>query len=118
MGFGKGLEGTNGNGYQLLMIIFVELFGVTLGQVVAALSPSIRVSCRAIPARLASYEHSQIAALFNPFLTLVLTTYAGVTIPYPALAKFWRSWLYQLTPYTRVLSGMLSTELRLVKLTC
>ena len=43
MGFGKGAEGTAGNGYQLLMIIFVELFGVTLGQLIAAISPSIQV---------------------------------------------------------------------------
>jgi len=34
------------------------------------------------------------------------------------LAKFWRSWLYQLTPYTRVLSAMLSTELKGLEITC
>ncbi|KAL5519548.1 SNQ2_1 [Sanghuangporus vaninii] len=101
MGFGKGAEGTNGNGYQLLMIIFVELFGVTLGQLIAAISPSV-----------------QIAVLFNPFLALVLTTFAGVTIPYPNMAKFWRSWLYHLVPYTYVLSGMLSTELHGLVVTC
>lgn len=101
MGFGKGATGTNGNGFQLLVIIFVELFGVTLGQLIAAISPSI-----------------QIAVLFNPFLGLVLTTFAGVTIPYPTMAKFWRSWLYQLTPYTRLLSSMLSTELQCVSPSC
>ena len=97
MGFGKGATGTNSNGFQFLVVIFVELFGVTLGQLIAAISPSI-----------------QIAVLFNPFLALVLTTFAGVTIPYPTMAKFWRSWLYQLTPYTRMLSAMLSTELQCV----
>ncbi|EJC98670.1 uncharacterized protein FOMMEDRAFT_170902 [Fomitiporia mediterranea MF3/22] len=101
MGFGKGAAGTNGNGYQLLMIIFVELFGVALGQLIAAISPSI-----------------QIAVLFNPFLGLVLTTFAGVTIPYPTMAKFWRSWLYWLTPYTYVLGGMLSTELHGLTVNC
>jgi len=100
MGFGQGAEGTNGNGFQLLIVIFVELFGVTLGQLIAAISPSI-----------------QIAVLFNPFLALVLTTFAGVTIPYPALAKAWR-WMYQLTPYTRLLSPMLSTELHGLQITC
>ncbi len=43
MGFGHGAEGTAGNGFQLLVIIFVELFGVTLGQLFAALSPSVQV---------------------------------------------------------------------------
>jgi ATP-binding cassette subfamily G (WHITE) protein 2 (SNQ2) len=38
-------------GYQFLMILVVEIFSVTLGQAIAALSPSIFV-----------------AALFNPFL--------------------------------------------------
>ena len=54
----------------------------------------------------------KIAVLFNPFLALVLTTFAGVTIPYPTMAKFWRSWLYHLVPYTYLLGGMLSTELQ------
>lgn len=43
MGFGDGAEGTAGNFYQLLVTIFVELFGVTLGQLAAAISPSIQV---------------------------------------------------------------------------
>lgn len=30
MGFGQGSAGTNGNGFQLLVIIFMELFGGTL----------------------------------------------------------------------------------------
>ncbi|KAI5119991.1 hypothetical protein M0805_004434 [Coniferiporia weirii] len=101
MGFGQGSAGTAGLGFQLLIVIFVELFGVSLGQMIAAISPSV-----------------QIAVLFNPFLGLVLTTFAGVTIPFPALAKFWRSWLYELTPYTRVLSAMLSTELHGLPITC
>ena len=43
MGFGKGSAGLNGTGFQLLVIIFMLLFGGTLGQMVAALSPSIQV---------------------------------------------------------------------------
>lgn len=43
MGFGQGEEGIGGNFFILLVVIFVELFGVSLGQLVAALSPSIRV---------------------------------------------------------------------------
>lgn len=44
MGFGQGSAGLNGTGFQLLIIIFMLLFGVSLGQVVSALSPSIQVS--------------------------------------------------------------------------
>ena len=44
MGFGQGAEGIGGNFFQLLVVIFIELFGVSLGQLIGALSPSIRVS--------------------------------------------------------------------------
>ncbi|KAF8807904.1 hypothetical protein BYT27DRAFT_7189991 [Phlegmacium glaucopus] len=94
MGFGQGSAGLNGTGFQLLIILFMLLFGVTLGQMVAALSPSI-----------------QVAVLFNPFIGLVLATFCGVTIPYPTMIHFWKSWLYQLNPYTRTLAAMVSTEL-------
>jgi ATP-binding cassette, subfamily G (WHITE), member 2, SNQ2 len=43
LGFGQGSAGINGTGFQLLVILFMLLFGVTLGQMVAALSPSIQV---------------------------------------------------------------------------
>jgi ATP-binding cassette, subfamily G (WHITE), member 2, SNQ2 len=44
MGYGKGSAGSNGNGFQLMMVIFMELFGITLGQTVAALAPTVQVS--------------------------------------------------------------------------
>ncbi|PPQ79878.1 hypothetical protein CVT25_002934 [Psilocybe cyanescens] len=101
MGYGQGSAGTNGTGFQLLIIIFMLLFGVTLGQMVAALSPSV-----------------QVAVLFNPFIGLVLATFCGVTLPYPTMIKFWRSWLYQLDPYTRTLAAMVSTELHGLAIKC
>lgn len=115
MGFGKGAAGSNGNGFQLMLIIFVELFGVSLGQMFAAISPSVQVSYDDNALRIhTEFLLIQIAVLFNPFVTLVLTTFAGVTIPFPTMAKFWRSWLYELTPFTRLLAAMLSTELQYV----
>ncbi|GJJ07706.1 hypothetical protein Clacol_001911 [Clathrus columnatus] len=46
MGFGQGAEGTAGNGYQLLICIFLELFGVSLGQLIGAISPRVQIySC-------------------------------------------------------------------------
>ncbi|KAJ7292923.1 ABC-2 type transporter-domain-containing protein [Mycena rebaudengoi] len=100
MGFGQGSAGLNGTGFQLLVTIIMVMFGVTLGQLVAAISPSI-----------------QVAALFNPFLGLVLTTFCGVTIPHVS-DSFWWTWLYQLVPYTRSLAAMLSTELHGLEVRC
>lgn len=94
-GFGQGASGLPGTGFQLLIIIFMVLFGVSLGQLVAALSPSI-----------------EVAVLTIPTISLVLSTFCGVTLPYPTLDSFWRSWLYELAPYTRTLAAMVSTELR------
>jgi len=101
MHFGQGATGLNGVGFDLLIVIFMELFGVSIGQLIAALSPSIH-----------------IAVLFNPFIGIVLAMFCGVAIPYPSMAKFWRDWLYQLVPYTRTLSAMLSTELHGLVIRC
>lgn len=43
MGFGHGAAGLNGTGFQLMVLIFLELFGVTFGQLIAAISPSVQV---------------------------------------------------------------------------
>jgi len=43
IGFGAGSVGLNGTGFQLLAIICTEFYGVTLGQLVGALAPSIQV---------------------------------------------------------------------------
>jgi ATP-binding cassette, subfamily G (WHITE), member 2, SNQ2 len=93
-GFGQGAAGLDGTGFQLLVLLFMLLFGVSFGQLLSAISPSV-----------------QVAVLFNPFFGLTFSTFCGVTIPYPTMNSFWRSWLYQLVPYTRFESAMVSTEL-------
>ncbi|KAJ7269337.1 ABC-2 type transporter-domain-containing protein [Mycena haematopus] len=100
IGFGQGAAGINGTGFQLLITIIMMLFGVSFGQLIAAISPSV-----------------QVAALFNPFMALVLTTFCGVTIPHVSNG-FWWTWLYQLVPYTRSLAAMVSTELHGLKIQC
>ncbi|CAK5280362.1 unnamed protein product, partial [Mycena citricolor] len=100
IGFGQGSAGQNGNGFQLLVTIFMMLFGISLGQLVAAISPSV-----------------QVAALFNPFLTLVLSTFCGVTLPHTSNSLWW-TWLYQLVPYTRGISSMVVTELHGLPIRC
>jgi len=81
-------------GYQFFMILITEFFSVTLGQMVAALTPS-----------------SFISMLLNPFLIIVFALFCGVTIPKSAIPGFWRAWLYQLDPFTRLIGGMVVTEL-------
>ncbi|KAF7337580.1 Pleiotropic drug resistance ABC transporter protein [Mycena sanguinolenta] len=103
-GFGQGAAaGTNGTGFQLLITLIMMLFGVSFGQLIAAISPSV-----------------QVAALFNPFMSLVLTTFLR-RHDSPRLERFlgipW-TWLYQLVPYTRSLAAMVSTELHGLKIQC
>ncbi|TFL02988.1 pleiotropic drug resistance ABC transporter [Pterulicium gracile] len=101
MGFGQGTFGTAGNGFILLIVIFLELFGVSLGQAIGSITPSI-----------------QVAVLFNPVLGVVLSTFCGVTLPYPTMETFWRSWLYELVPYTRSVAAIIATELHGLEIVC
>jgi ATP-binding cassette subfamily G (WHITE) protein 2 (SNQ2) len=88
-------------GYQFLMIVITELFSVTLGQMIAALTPSPFIS-----------------ALLNPFVIITFALFCGVTIPPAAMPKFWRSWLYELDPFTRLVGGMVVTELHDLPVVC
>ena len=81
-------------GYQFFIIFIVEVFSTTLGQAIAALTPS-----------------SFISSLLNPFCIVIFALFCGVTIPKPQIPGFWRSWLYELNPITRLVSGMITTEL-------
>jgi ABC-type multidrug transport system permease subunit len=85
---------SNRAGYNFLMVLITEFFSVTLGQMVSALTPS-----------------TFIAVLLNPFLIIVFALLCGVTIPKPQIPKFWRVWLYELNPLTRLISGLVSNEL-------
>ncbi|KIX09317.1 uncharacterized protein Z518_00396 [Rhinocladiella mackenziei CBS 650.93] len=99
------LPGFNGSssraGYQFFIVLITELFSVTLGQMIAALTPS-----------------SFISSLINPFIVIVFALFCGVTIPKPQIPGFWRAWLYQLDPFTRLVSGMVTTELHGLPVVC
>jgi ATP-binding cassette subfamily G (WHITE) protein 2 (SNQ2) len=88
-------------GYQFLVVLVTELFSVTLGQAIAALTPSPRIS-----------------NLLNPFIIITFALFCGVTIPEPQMPGFWRAWLYQLDPFTRLIGGMTVTELHGRTVTC
>jgi len=81
-------------GYQFFIVLITELFSVTLGQGVAAVTPD-----------------PFIASLTNPFIIITFALFCGVAIPQKQIPKFWRSWLYQLNPFTRLVGGMVVTEL-------
>lgn len=81
-------------GYQFFIVLITEIFSVTLGQMVAALTPSPFIS-----------------SLCNPFIIIIFALFCGVTIPKPQIPGFWRAWLYQLNPFTRLIGGMIVTEL-------
>jgi ABC-type multidrug transport system permease subunit len=81
-------------GYQFFIVLITEIFSVTLGQMVAALTPSPFIS-----------------SLINPFIIIVFALFCGVTIPKPLIPGFWRAWLYELDPFTRLIGGMVVTEL-------
>ncbi|USW51713.1 Putative AAA+ ATPase domain, CDR ABC transporter, ABC-2 type transporter, ABC-transporter [Septoria linicola] len=88
-------------GYNFFMILITELFSVTLGQMVSALTPS-----------------TFIAVLLNPFLIIIFALFCGVTVPKPQIPGFWRSWLYELDPFTRLIAGLVSTELHNKPVVC
>jgi ABC-type multidrug transport system permease subunit len=88
-------------GYQFFIILITELFSVTLGQMVAAITPS-----------------SFISTLLNPPIIIVFALFCGVTIAKPQIPGFWRAWLYQLDPFTRLVGGMVVTELHGLPVEC
>ncbi|KAF2448646.1 ABC transporter CDR4 [Karstenula rhodostoma CBS 690.94] len=88
-------------GYQFLIILITEIFSVTLAQAIAALTPTPFIS-----------------SLINPFVIVIFALFCGVTIPKPQIPGFWRAWLYQLNPMTRLVGGMIVTELHGRKVEC
>lgn len=88
-------------GYQFFMVLITEIFAVTLGQAISALTPS-----------------TLTAALLNPPVIIILNLFCGVAIPKMQIPKFWRSWLYELNPFTRLISGMVVTELHNKPVVC
>ncbi|KAJ6132498.1 hypothetical protein N7471_007713 [Penicillium samsonianum] len=82
-------------GYQFLIILITEMFSVTLGQMISALTPN-----------------SFIASQLNPPIVIIFSLFCGVAIPKPQMPGFWRAWLYDLDPFTRLIGGMVVTELQ------
>ncbi|KAK3950972.1 ABC-2 type transporter-domain-containing protein [Pseudoneurospora amorphoporcata] len=88
-------------GYQFFMVLITEVFSVTMGQCLSALTPTVFISSQ-----------------FDPFIMITFALFCGVTIPAPQMPKFWRKWLYELNPFTRLISGMVVTELHDLPVIC
>lgn len=85
---------TSRAGYQLFMVLITEIFAVTLGQMISALTPN-----------------SFIASQLNPPIVIIFSLFCGVAIPKPQMPGFWKAWLYELDPFNRLIGGMVVTEL-------
>lgn len=88
-------------GYQFFIILVTEIFSVTLGQALSALTPSLFISSQ-----------------FDPFIFVTFSLFCGVTIPAPQMPAGYRTWLYELNPFTRLISGMVVTALHDVPVQC
>ncbi|KAK3823093.1 MAG: ABC-2 type transporter-domain-containing protein [Benniella sp.] len=87
--------------YTWFMTILLTIFSITLGQWIAAWTPS-----------------AQIAALLNPFIISILNLFCGVVMPYASMPGFWRSWLYWLDPYHYLVEGLVTSQLYDVNVRC
>ena len=78
------------SGYTYLLLLLFELYYVGFGQAIASVSPN-----------------ALLASLLVPVFFLFVVSFCGVVAPYAALPKFWRSWMYWLTPFNYLFSGFL-----------
>ncbi|KAK0708091.1 ABC-2 type transporter-domain-containing protein [Lasiosphaeris hirsuta] len=88
-------------GYQFIMVLITELFSVTMAQALSALTPSLFVSSQ-----------------FDPVIMITFALFCGITIPATQMPGFWRAWLYQLDPFTRLIGGMAVTALHDLPVVC
>jgi ATP-binding cassette subfamily G (WHITE) protein 2 (SNQ2) len=88
-------------GFQFLVILLTEFFAVTLAMAIQALTPNFFV-----------------ASLLNPFILVLFTIMSGVMVPKPNMQAFWKSWMYQLDPFTRIIAPMSATALHNIPVVC
>ncbi|KAG0143542.1 hypothetical protein CROQUDRAFT_174085 [Cronartium quercuum f. sp. fusiforme G11] len=92
---------TNRAGYAFLMILLIELYSVTVGQAIAALSPS-----------------EFIAQQANPAVLVTVLLFSGVPRSHTQFPIFWRDWIYNINPMTRYVSGSLANALHELPIQC
>ncbi|KLU92926.1 hypothetical protein MAPG_11875 [Magnaporthiopsis poae ATCC 64411] len=87
-------------GYQFLLVLVTEIFAVTMGQGLSALTPSTFISSQ-----------------FDPFINITFALFCGVTIPSTQMPEGYR-WLFQLDPFTRLIGGAVTTALHELPVVC
>lgn len=87
--------------FTWLIIVIFCMFAITLGQLIAALTPS-----------------TTVAALLNPFIFSSLNLFCGVMIPKAQMPKFWSSWMYWLDPYHYIIEALVAVQLHDVEVKC
>ncbi|KAI8140373.1 ABC-2 type transporter-domain-containing protein [Fennellomyces sp. T-0311] len=88
-------------GYFYLMLIFLVLWVVALGFVIAAFS-----------------ESELLAATLNPVIMTILILFAGLMQPPNAMPHFWESWMYWLDPFHYYFEGLAVNELADLPVVC
>ncbi|KAI8917027.1 ABC-2 type transporter-domain-containing protein [Powellomyces hirtus] len=87
--------------YFWICWVVYNFFAISLGQMIAAVSPTI-----------------QFAAVLNPFFLSMQMLFCGVTVTYNAMPKFWSSWLYHIDPMHYFVEGVIGNELGGQLITC
>ncbi|KAI9095938.1 ABC-2 type transporter-domain-containing protein [Phlyctochytrium arcticum] len=88
-------------GYFYITIVIFQFFAISLGQMIAAVSPTV-----------------QFAAILNPFFLSMQMLFCGVTISYSAMPKFWSSWLYHINPFHYFVEGIIGNEVGGINVQC
>ncbi|KAI9772587.1 MAG: ATP-binding cassette transporter snq2 [Geoglossum umbratile] len=86
--------------YTWLIFMLFQMWWSTFGQSIAALAPN-----------------EQTAAVLTTLFAAFVIMFNGVLQPISALVGFWH-WMYYLSPFTWLVSGLLSTTLHDVAITC
>jgi ABC-type multidrug transport system permease subunit len=86
--------------YTWLIFMLFQMWWSTFGQSIAALAPN-----------------EQTAAVLTTLFAAFVIMFNGVLQPISALVGFWH-WMYYLSPFTWLVSGLLSTALHDVAITC
>lgn len=78
-------------GPVFLQMVLYEFLYTGMGQFIAAYAPN-----------------PVFAAMVLPLFISVLSTFAGIMIPYAQITAFWRYWLYWLDPFTYFMQGLIT----------
>jgi ATP-binding cassette subfamily G (WHITE) protein 2 (SNQ2) len=88
-------------GYAWMLVIMFELYYLGFGQAIASMAPN-----------------DLFASLLVPIFFLFIISFCGVVVPPAALPKFWRSWMYHISPFTYLVEGLLGVLTHNVPVRC